>query len=88
MGHGPMPCRKDSSQIKKENRYFHEDRTKLIAVFGGDCIRVTRLRKYVEMTELSDLHAKDKRKDMCEAACDSIENVLIDKVVAFQLLCS
>lgn len=58
------------------------DRSNLTGVFGGDCVRTSRMRMYLEQCELSELHAKDKRRDLCSAATDAIENVLREKGLA------
>jgi len=57
-----------------------KDRKKMIAIFGGDCVRIARMRAYLEAaTKLSEKTAKDQRIAMCLQNCEIIESVLIEK---------
>jgi len=56
-----------------------KDRKLLIAVFGGDCVRISRMRAYLEAAKLSEKNAADQRLPMCLSTCDIIERVLTEK---------
>lgn len=56
-----------------------KDRKELIHIFGGDCVRISRMRAYLEAAKLSEKNATDQRLPSCLSTCDIIERVLIEK---------
>jgi hypothetical protein len=57
------------------------DRTQLEAVFGGDCMRIRRIRAALECLDerpLSDMNKNDQRLKGAHNACDSVIKVLED----------
>lgn len=55
------------------------DRTKLMALFGGDCARIARIRAVLDAASFSTKGTvEDKRTAMCSNACKSVEDVLQD----------
>merc|ERR1719271_1818024 len=55
------------------------DRKKMTELFGGDCVRISRMRAYLEATKLSEKHSADQRLPMCISTCDIVERVLTEK---------
>mmetsp|Transcript_89697 Transcript_89697/g.141638 ORF Transcript_89697/g.141638 Transcript_89697/m.141638 type:complete len:459 (+) Transcript_89697:47-1423(+) len=66
---------------------IQQDRVKLIALFGGDCARISRLRCICEDAEreVSCSRPNERRVLQCLAACDSVERVLEDCGFSAQL---
>jgi len=56
-----------------------KDRSKMMAVFGGDCYRIAKIRFILEKTQLGELRAADKRIPECLAAVETIEAVIKEK---------
>jgi len=61
------------------------DRTLLIAIFGGDCSRIARVRAVLEACEFSEKMATDQRIQHTKDACETIEKVLADAGLGSQL---
>merc|ERR1711957_249007 len=58
-----------------------KDRGDLELVFGGDCLRIRRIRATMEVLDersLSDMNKNDQRLKGCHDACDSVIKVLED----------
>jgi hypothetical protein len=61
------------------------DRQGMVHIFGGDCIRISRMRACIEAVVLSDKWAKDRREakggrvDLALSAIDTVENILREK---------
>jgi hypothetical protein len=55
-----------------------EGREALQNIFGGDCVRIARIRLCLDSAVLSDMYASDARFPDCRNACESVEKVLED----------
>merc|ERR1719436_2058655 len=53
-------------------------REALMSMFGGDCVRIARIRTCLESAKFSDMYATDERTPQCLSACESVEKVLDD----------
>merc|ERR1739848_379547 len=56
-----------------------KDRKKMTELFGGDCVRISRMRAYLEAAKLSEKHQADQRLPMCLSTCGIVERVLQEK---------
>eukprot|EP00930_Biecheleria_cincta_P033962 TRINITY_DN23501_c0_g1_i2.p1 TRINITY_DN23501_c0_g1~~TRINITY_DN23501_c0_g1_i2.p1 ORF type:complete len:477 (-),score=104.91 TRINITY_DN23501_c0_g1_i2:88-1518(-) len=61
------------------------DRSVLLAVYGGDCSRIARIRALCEAVNFSQMNAGDQRLSTCLSACSSVEQVIVDKGFGRQL---
>merc|ERR550525_1131808 len=55
-----------------------QDRNMLAAVFGGDCMRISRINAVLEAVKMSEMNAADQRLAGARGQCDSVEKVLED----------
>lgn len=72
------------SVLQSENK----DRVVLQRVFGGDCVRVSRVRAVLDSVEFSDTSNTDQRAITCRSACESVEKVLADLGLGLALRCA
>eukprot|EP00928_Gymnodinium_smaydae_P059595 TRINITY_DN4298_c0_g1_i1.p1 TRINITY_DN4298_c0_g1~~TRINITY_DN4298_c0_g1_i1.p1 ORF type:complete len:1017 (-),score=123.88 TRINITY_DN4298_c0_g1_i1:34-3084(-) len=54
------------------------DRGPFAQLFGGDCMRIARIRAVLNSVEFSKVHSNDQRNSLCSNACRSVEDVLKD----------
>eukprot|EP00928_Gymnodinium_smaydae_P080512 TRINITY_DN64197_c0_g1_i1.p1 TRINITY_DN64197_c0_g1~~TRINITY_DN64197_c0_g1_i1.p1 ORF type:complete len:703 (-),score=144.38 TRINITY_DN64197_c0_g1_i1:61-2169(-) len=60
-------------------------RAALKSSFGGDCVRISRVRAVLDSMKLSDSSAADFRVLSCRRACEAVEQVLADLGFAWTL---
>lgn len=64
----------------------NQDRKNLSLIFGGDCVRISRVRAVLESAELQTACTeRDLRIRSCLSACESVEKVLGDLGLGFAL---
>lgn len=69
---GEFACMRDFMHEVLEK---YSDRQRMMEIFGGDCIRIARVRALCEAAQAT---LADQRLATCLAACVSIESVLVD----------
>mmetsp|Transcript_47028 Transcript_47028/g.87617 ORF Transcript_47028/g.87617 Transcript_47028/m.87617 type:complete len:573 (+) Transcript_47028:74-1792(+) len=62
---------------ERRTRRTGAERRKFEAIFGGDCVRISRIRALVEAAYSLDINSRDTRLSTCLTACESLERKLL-----------
>jgi len=65
------------NENERRTRRTGAERRKIEAIFGGDCVRISRIRALVEAAYSLDINSRDTRLSTCLTACESMERKLL-----------
>jgi len=61
------------------NEVLREGRCRLQIIFGGDSVRISRIRAALDAANFSEMNAHDQRLSSCLGVCESVEKVVLEQ---------